>query len=122
MQTTQKATILGAIILISAAMVGAPQFTFAQSTPDSTLTVHVVGVPFGDSTLHIEVQGPFGSHLYDNIPNAQHPSTAFNMPGNEYPIGYYYKICVSSNIVGFFLPHCSQYVHGQGDESVRVRP
>ena len=97
------------------------QYTPAQSTPDWTLTVNVVGVPFGDSTLNLEVRGPFGSHLYDSIPNSQYPRTAFNMPGDQYPTGYYYRVCVS-NIVGLFLPHCYRNVHGQGDESVNVRP
>ncbi|HEY1247428.1 MAG TPA: hypothetical protein VGE97_00430, partial [Nitrososphaera sp.] len=95
-QSTQKAIMLGAIILISTAMAGAPQFIFAQSTPDWTLTVHVVGVPFGYSTLHIEVHGPFGSNLYDNIRNSEHPFTSFNLPGEEYPTGYPYRICVST--------------------------
>jgi hypothetical protein len=121
-KTIRKSTVLAAIILISFVTLGTTQFTSAQSTPDWTLTVHVVGVPFGDSTLHVEVQGPFGSHLYDNIRNSQYPSTSFNMPGDQYPTDYYYRICVSSNIVGLFLPHCSRNVHGQGDESVRVRP
>jgi hypothetical protein len=110
------------IILISVATLGTTQYTYAQSTQDWTLTVYVVRVPFGESTIHLEVQGPFGNHLYDNIPNSQHPSTAFDMPGDQYPTGYYYRVCVSSNIVGFFLPHCYRYVHGEGDESVRVRP
>ncbi len=44
-----------------------------QSTPDWTLTVNVVRVPFGESTLNLEVRGPFGSHLYDSIPNSESP-------------------------------------------------
>jgi hypothetical protein len=69
-KTIRKSIVLAAIILISVATLGTTPYTYAQSTPDWTLTVNVMGVPFGDSTLNLEVKGPFGSHLYDNIPNS----------------------------------------------------
>ena len=75
MKTIRKSTVLGAIILISSATLGTTQYTYAQSSPDWTLTVNVVTGPFGESTLNLEVRGPFGSHLYDSIPNSQYPST-----------------------------------------------
>src|SRR3954452_14425871 len=95
-----------------------------HNSPSSnwTLNVRPVNVPFGDSTIHISIKGPSGYANVRNIPNSQFPSTSFDMPGDQFPTGYSYQVCASSGALGFVLPHCEYFIHGQGDRQVVVSP
>lgn len=110
--------ILGLIISISTINV---PLAYAQSS-DWTLTVNAVNVPFGDSNIHFSIKGSFGYTNFDNIPNSQYPSTSFDMPGNQFPTGYRYQVCLSSSALGWLLPNCVYYRHGEGNEIVRISP
>jgi hypothetical protein len=100
-----------------------PPFPQSQApSSDWTLTVNAVNVPFGDSNIHFSILGPFGYRNSDNIPNSQYPSTSFDMPGNQFPTGYRYQVCISSSALGWLLPHCVYYRHGEGDEAVSISP
>jgi hypothetical protein len=65
------------------------QTAFAQTSSDWTLTVNAVNVPFGQSDIHIHVQGPFNANKDVNIANGQNPSYSFNMNGADFPSGFY---------------------------------
>ena len=100
-----------------------PPFPQSQApSSDWTLTVRPVNVPFGDSGIHISIKGPFGYANVRNIPNSQFPSTSFNMPGDQFPTGYRYQVCASSSALGFVLPHCGYFIHGQGDRQIAISP
>jgi hypothetical protein len=100
-----------------------PPFPQSESpSSDWTLTVRPVNVPFGDSTIHISVKGPFGYTNFHNIHNSQFPSTRFDMPGDQFPTGYRYQVCASSSALGIVLPHCQYFIHGQGDRQVVITP
>ena len=46
-----------------------PPFPQSQApSSDWTLTVRPVNLPFGDSTIHISIKGPFGYTNFRNIP------------------------------------------------------
>jgi hypothetical protein len=109
------------IVPVIAVLFGA-QTAFAQTSSDWTLTVNAVNVPFGQSDIHIHVQGPFNANKDVNIANGQNPSYSFNMNGAEFPSGYQYKVCISATLVGLFLPHCEFFNHGNGDEAWNISP
>jgi hypothetical protein len=98
-----------------------PAFAQQQSN-DFTLTVNAVNVPWGQSNINIDLYGPYGSHQNTMISNGPSPSTSFTVSGSDIPINTIYKVCISASAIGFFLPHCESYTHGEADESVDISP
>jgi hypothetical protein len=102
------------IVPVIAVLLGAVQYANAQSS-DWILTIYPVNVPFGQSDIHIHVQGPFNANKDVNIANGQNPSVSFNMNGNDFPVGYQYKVCISATLIGAFLPNCNFFNHNSNE-------
>ena len=115
------AVLCGLLLVVTALSTSQPH-ALAQGIPDWTLTVRPVNVNFGDTKIHIHIKGPFGAFRDDTIPNSQNPIDTFSMTGSGFPTGYRYQVCISSTAVGFFLPNCEFFTHGDGDETVSISP
>lgn len=93
-----------------------------RTSSDWTLTVRPVHVNFGDANIHIHIKGPFGAYRDDTIANSQDPIDTFSMTGSDFPSGYRYQVCITSTAIGFVLPHCKYFTHGDGDETATISP
>jgi hypothetical protein len=93
------------IIMIS----GLLTWTTTALAQDSwTLTVNLLNVPFGFHKIYVLVKGPFGADLGEWVNNQINPHTTFTLLKNEFPSGYYFKICASTNSLGTYP--CSTYM------------
>lgn len=82
------------------------------------LDVDLTRSTFGSERVCASVEGPYGydkSRCTDSGPNA---GVSFNVPENEVPVGYNYKVCAWGGIVSFVLKNCKFFEHDRGDESV----
>ena len=100
-----------------------PQNNPGPSSSDWTLTVNINNVNFGESSIGVNIKGPFGYTDYQSVPNGPSPTATFTIPGNAVPVGYNFQVCAGTGVVGVVLPHCQMFSHSQeGDAMVTVTP
>jgi hypothetical protein len=80
-------------------------------------------VNFEESSIGVNIKGPFGYTDYQNVPNGPSPTSTFTIPGNAVPAGYNFQVCTGTGVVGVVLPHCQMFSRSQeGDAMVTVTP
>jgi hypothetical protein len=72
----------------------------SSSSSDWTLTVNINNVNFGESSIGVNIKGPFGYTDYQNVPNGPSPIATFTIPGNAVPAGYNFQVCAGTGVVG----------------------
>jgi hypothetical protein len=112
------------IVVLSLAAVTALSTTTMTQTAraqnaDWILNVHVNNVNFGEPTIGISVNGPYGYHDYQSIRNGPAPFAQFTIPGSAVPTGSTFEVCASTGILGAFLPHCQRWIY-EGFSPTRV--
>ncbi len=101
-----RALIVAGIVIVM--ILGLLASTTTALAQDSwTLTVNFLNVPFGIHKVYVLVKGPFGADLAEWVNNEINPHTTFTLLKNEFPSGYYFKICASTNSLGTYP--CSTY-------------
>jgi hypothetical protein len=114
MNNKNKLPIIGIIVLVPIAQ--------AQSS-DWALTVNINNVNFGESTIGVNVKGPFGYTDSQTVANGPSPTATFTIPGSAVPVGSNYQVCAGTGHVGAVLPHCQMFTHGHdADSQVTVTP
>ena len=92
------------VVMISGLLVWT---TTALGQDSWTLTVNLRNVPIGVHKIYVVVKSPFGSDWTEWVDNKLNPHAVFPLLKDEFPSGYYFKICASTNALG--AHPCSTY-------------
>jgi hypothetical protein len=80
---------------------------------DWLLTVNVVNVPFGKSSVFVYIKGQFGYENSQWVSTGPRTVANFNIPGSAVPVGYNFKVCAHANEVADYLLglRCQSWIH-----------
>ena len=111
------------VIIVSAAMlavfIGLTQLTTIAYAWQ--LDVDLSRSTFGSDRVCAAVHGPYGYDKTYCTESGQNAGVSFNIPEDEVPDGYNYRVCAWGGVISSFLQNCQTFTHDSGgDESVWI--
>jgi hypothetical protein len=73
---------------------------------------------FGSDRVCAALHGPYGYDRTQCTESGPDAGVSFNVPEDEVPLGYNYKVCAWGGLASMILQNCQWFTHGSGDESV----